>query len=439
MTEPERWPAPRVGWSTVGLLLVAYTFSFADRMALTLLVAPIRAALHISDVQVSLLIGLAFSLFYSVMGLPCAFLADRVDRRRLISVGVALWSVATICCAFASDFSELFAARMVVGIGESVLMPTTYSMLADLFPKHRLTRALAIFTMGAPLGGGAALMFGAVVVEKVSRVGALWLPGYGDMAGWRLTFLCLGLPGLGIAAAIRLFLPEPDRRGGVVAGSSNGRDPLALFRFLAAYRRPFGGLFLGCTSMSLVLYGFLAWIPSHMIRSFGATTTEAALPLGTIFAVFGSLGLVAGGAVVDRSLLRGDIEIYCRVLVVSVALACPFAAVAGLAPHESVAVALLAPLFFLGMVHGAVLPAALRAMTPNHLRAQVSAAYYVCQNLLGMALGPTLIAMLATAFRPDPQALGWGLALVSGLILPSACILILASRKPVQLMIVRNT
>src|SRR3546814_486104 len=135
--EAPGWPRPLYGWYVVGVLLLAYTLSFVDRMILSLLVAPIRAALDISDTAVSLLIGLAFALFYTLLGLPIAWIADRWNRRNLIVVGVALWSAMTASCGFAGSYAALFAARMGVGVGEAARSPAAYSMLSDIFPRDR--------------------------------------------------------------------------------------------------------------------------------------------------------------------------------------------------------------------------------------------------------------------------------------------------------------
>ena len=125
------FPRPAYAWYTVAVLLLAYTLSFIDRMILTLLVAPIRAALDISDTQVSLLIGLAFALFYTLLGLPIAWIADRWNRRNLILIGVALWSAMTAGCGFAGSYATLFLARMGVGVGEAALSPAASAWLAS--------------------------------------------------------------------------------------------------------------------------------------------------------------------------------------------------------------------------------------------------------------------------------------------------------------------
>ncbi|MGY6201934.1 MFS transporter [Paraburkholderia strydomiana] len=148
------------GYTTLAVLIVAYIISLVDRQVMSLMVAPIKQTLHINDVEIGLLQGFSFALFYCILGLPLGRIADRSSRRILIAAGMAFWSAATIACAFAHSFTELFVARMCVGIGEAALAPAAYSLLADLFPPKRLIRANALFSMGAMLGGGLALVVG---------------------------------------------------------------------------------------------------------------------------------------------------------------------------------------------------------------------------------------------------------------------------------------
>ena len=125
MTESTDWPKPRVAWYAVAVLLLAYTCSFIDRTILSLLVEPIKADLGLSDTEIGMLHGLAFALFYTLMGIPIAMLADRYSRRRIIAGGIAFWSIATACCGLANRFSHLFIARVGVGVGERIQYPAS--------------------------------------------------------------------------------------------------------------------------------------------------------------------------------------------------------------------------------------------------------------------------------------------------------------------------
>ena len=160
MSDPEITPKrrPIYPWYVVVVLMVAQVVSFIDRQVITLLVQPIRSDLQISDTEMSLLMGFAFALFYVTMGVPIARLADRYSRRKLISAGIFLWSIATAACGLAKSFGQLFLTRIAVGVGEASLTPAAYSMIADYFPKEKLGRAIGVYAIGVDLGGGVSLL-----------------------------------------------------------------------------------------------------------------------------------------------------------------------------------------------------------------------------------------------------------------------------------------
>jgi MFS family permease len=187
----------RYAWYVACVLMVCNTFSFIDRQVLGLLVTPIKQDLGISDTRIGLLQGLAFGLYYTLLGIPMGRLVDSGSRRTLVAAGVFLWSLMTAACAGARSFGALFLARMGVGIGEATLSPAAFSLLADYFPKGRLATALSIFSMGIFFGSGLALLLGGLIV--------------GALGSWRLTFLLVGLPGL-LVALLALTIREPARR-----------------------------------------------------------------------------------------------------------------------------------------------------------------------------------------------------------------------------------
>src|SRR5712691_1532753 len=183
-------------WYVVLVLMVCYTLSFIDRQILSLLVGPIKRDLGITDTRVGLLQGLAFALFYTLLGLPMGRFADRGSRRNLIALGVFFWSLMTAVCSVARSFWSLFFARMGVGVGEATLAPSAFSLISDYFPRERLGTALSIYAMGIFIGSGLALIVGGTVVGAVTHLPAIDLPVLGTIASWRLTFLIVGLPGL---------------------------------------------------------------------------------------------------------------------------------------------------------------------------------------------------------------------------------------------------
>jgi MFS family permease len=420
---PPDWPRPAYGWYAVGVLLLAYTLSFVDRMILSLLVAPIRAALDISDTEVSLLIGLAFALFYTLLGLPIAWIADRWNRRNLIVAGVALWSVMTAGCGFAGSYAALFVARMGVGVGEAALSPAAYSMLSDIFPRDRLARAMAVYSIGVPLGSGVAMILGAFVVQAVLAAPMVELPLIGPVEAWRTIFLWVAAPGL-LICLLLLTIREPLRRGLAQARPRSEAAP-GFLAHLKAQRVALGALFAGMSLIGLVMYGVIAWVPTFFARTYGMAVAEAGLWFGLIMATGGAAGLVMGGALADRLFARGVADSHLRVMRLSILLGGPPLLAAVLMPNATLAFVMLALAFPMLTMHG-VGTVALQFITPNEYRARTTALYFFVVNLTGLGFGPMLMALLTDHLFADDGALRYSIALVTGIALPLAAIVLTA-------------
>ena len=415
------WPRPAYSWYVVGVLLLAYTLSFIDRMILSLLVAPIRAALDISDTQVSLLIGLAFALFYTLLGLPLAWIADRYNRRNLILVGIVVWSFMTAGCGFAGSYATLFAARMGVGVGEATLSPAAYSMLSDYFPRDKLARAMAVYSIGVPLGAGIALILGSFVVQAVLTAPMIEVPFFGAMDAWRLIFIWVAAPGL-LIALLMFTVREPLRRGrravAPVANASTTPAP-GLLAHLREQRVALGALFAGMSLIGLVMYGAIAWIPTFFARTYGMGVGEAGLWFGIIMAIGGTIGLLAGGALADRLYAKGVADAHLRVMRLSILLGGPPLIAAALMPDSTLAFVMLAIAYPCMTMHG-VGGVALQLITPNEYRARMTALYFFVVNLIGLGFGPMLIALLTDYLFEDDAMLRYSIATVAGIALPAA-------------------
>lgn len=417
------WPRPAYSWYVVGVLLLAYTLSFVDRMILSLLVAPIRAALDISDTQVSLLIGLAFALFYTLLGLPLAWIADRYNRRNLILVGVAVWSFMTAGCGFAGSYATLFAARMGVGVGEATLSPAAYSMLSDYFPRDKLARAMAVYSIGVPLGAGIALILGSFVVQAVLAAPMVEVPFFGAMDAWRLIFVWVAAPGL-LIALLMLTIREPLRRGRRAPTPSASSAPVpGLMAHLRTQRVAIGALFAGMSLIGLVMYGAIAWIPTFFARTYGMGVGEAGLWFGIIMAIGGTIGLLAGGSLADRLYAKGVADAHLRVMRLSILLGGPPLLAAALMPDSTLAFGMLAIAYPLLTMHG-VGGVALQLITPNEYRARMTALYFFVVNLIGLGFGPMLIALLTDNLFADDAMLRYSIATVVAVALPVAAIIL---------------
>ena len=234
MTNESPYPRSSVAWFAVAALMLAYTFSFIDRLILSLLVEPIKDDLQISDVQVSLLQGLSFALFYTIAGIPIGRLVDSHKRTNIISIGIVFWSLMTAITSLAQKYWQLFAVRAGVGVGEATLLPAAYSMISDLFSDDRRGLALGIFSSGSSIGAGLALIVGGFAIGAINEAGAKTLPLLGTLEPWRLTFIYVGLPGILVAILIK-FVPEPQRH--LESGAAAARTSVPIHEVLAHYRR----------------------------------------------------------------------------------------------------------------------------------------------------------------------------------------------------------
>lgn len=415
------WPRPAYSWYVVGVLLLAYTLSFIDRMILSLLVEPVRASLNISDTQFSLLIGLAFALFYTLAGLPLAWIADRYNRRNLIIGGVGVWSLMTLGCGMATNYAGLFLARVGVGVGEATLSPAAFSMLSDYFPKHRLARAIAVYSIGVPLGSGIALTLGALVIKAISAAPAIVLPVFGEVEAWRLTFAIVAAPGL-LLCLLFLTVREPFRRGRA-ADIAAGPGSQSFLRHLRAHKLALGSIFAGMSLIAMVMYGTIAWVPAFLSRTYGMSISDAGLWFGAIMAICGAAGLLLGGVLADRMFQKGHADAHIRTMRLSVLLGGPLLILTPLMGDAAGALLLLTFGFLAITMHG-VGSAALQLMTPNEYRARITALYFFVVNLIGLGLGPTAIALVTDYVFRDDGALRYSIFMVAVTALPLSALIL---------------
>jgi MFS family permease len=404
-------PVARTAWYAAILLMLCYALSYVDRVILGLLVPQIETDLGISDTLMGLLQGFSFALFYAVMGLPLGRIADRTNRRNLISICIAFWSLFTAACAGAKSYASLFLARMGVGIGEAGLHPSSYSMLSDCFPKERLGAALSVYYMGQVLGSSLAFIVGGTVVQIVSQKPDVTFPVLGSIASWRLTFLIVGLPGL-LFALLLFTLREPVRKN--VLRTASGSEKLSLRETLAEVRKRWQsvvGISVGFIFHASCLYGFTSWVPPYFLRVHGWDIGETGRALGLLVITFGCAGLYLGGYLSARWQRRGLVDAPLRVAIPCAIGILLFLVPAMLMPTAAWSLTLIGPgVFFLVLPMGAV-GAALTVIFPNQVRAQVSALYLFILNLGGLTLGPLLPGVFTDYLFRDQKMVGASFAL----------------------------
>ena len=411
--EQDEFPSQGYAWYVVGVLTVAYVFSFIDRQIISLLVGPIQRDLKINDTEISLLMGASFAVFYTLFGIPLGRLADTKSRRAIISIGIAFWSVMTAGCGLTKKFWDLALMRMGVGVGEATLSPAAYSLIADYFPPHRRATAMSVYSMGIYIGSGLAFILGGLVVQFASAQESFVLPVIGIVRSWQLVFFVVGLPGL-LVALLLLTVKEPTRKGLTRAGQASPsavtiRETLIYVR---DNRTTFICLNLGVAMITLNSYASTSWIPSLLIRRFGWAQGQTGMVYGTIIAICGTLGVVAGGWLADWWTQKGRIDAPLRVAWLSSLFGLPFTILYPLAPTGGWTAVLLIPMVFFGSMPFGVAPAAIQRMMPNTMRAQATAIYLFAINLIGMGLGPTVVAVLTERVFHDKNAVHHSLLIV---------------------------
>ena len=407
----------------VAALILAYTFSYIDRTIITLMVNPIRKSLGISDVQISLLYGFAFTLFYTFLGIPIGRLIDRQRRTRVVALGIALWSLATASCGLATSFTGMFVARVSVGVGESTLSPAAYSMIADEFSGKKLVRALAVYQSAIYIGPAIATIFGGVLLDQLVPLRSI----VGNIQPWQQVFFIVGLPGL-LVAFLFFMLHEPVRQG-VIPGSAIPSFG-AVLRHMRGHLRAYSLLILGLCLQSIMWNGAVAWIPTHLIRGYGWSTSEVAWRYGPLIAIAGTAGGLTGGWLAAALRDRGHSDSNILIGMIAALAALPFAVMAPLMPSGGVSLTMFAGFIFTGAMPYGGAAAAFQEITPNQMRGQVSAIYLFWLNFAGIALGSTLVALVNEHMFGGGRGVSPAMASVCGLAAGASAIIFAFGRKP---------
>ena len=405
-------PAVRDGRApgvVLAMLLLVYSFNFLDRQIVSILAGPIKAEFGLSDKQLGLLGGLAFAILYSTMGIPLAWLADRTRRSWVIAGSLAVWSGFTMLCGMVGNFTQLLAARVGVGVGEAGGVAPSYALIGDVYPQARRARALAIYSLGIPIGSALGVLFGGYVTALVN---------------WRSAFLWVGLAGLLIAPVFGLLVRDPQR-----ARAEAVRQPIApVFGILAA-KPSFWMLSCGAASSSMLGYGLAFWLPSLLGRSFGMDLPAVGRFFAGLLLIGGVAGMLGGGWLADRFGGR-DKAAYARVPAFAFLLAAPLFA-AGVA-SRSPTLAFLLMLVPQGLAYvwlGPVLTA-VQHLVPPPMRATASACFLTINNLVGVGFGALAIGALSDALAPslEAEALRWAIIGSLSLYLLAGALLLLAAR-----------
>jgi len=415
------YPRPATAWWGVALFTLGAVLSYTDRQILAVLVDPIRASLHISDTQLSVLQGAAFAVLYSFIGLPLGRIADLVPRRSLLALAIALWSVGTAACGLAHSFDALLGARLLVAIGESALAPAAISLMGDYFPPDRRGTALGVFITGMVVGAGAAIGIGGGLLQLAEAHALRALPLLGALAPWRVVLLVAGMAGAAMALAL-LTVHEPTGRSFALARLRSRLfglgDIAGAFRRHAAVLAP---LYAALAFWSIVDNALLAWAPALLMRRFGWSPRAVGARLGTIAIVAGLLGTPAGGLLSDLVTERWGVRARFPLLL-TIAAGGLLGIPVGILGTPGEALASAGCWILLSSAIGTIGIATILDILPQESRGFGTSTVAFTNIIVGLGLGPTLVALVTDRVFHDSQAVGEAMSCI---IAPAVLIAIL--------------
>lgn len=428
----------RSGRYVVAVLSLAYLLAMIDRMMLSLLIEPIKADFHLTDTEMGLLAGLAFGVFYTLLGVPLGRLADRMHRPALITSGLLLWSLATMSCGLTGSFTQLFLARICVGVGEASISPASYSLIADYVPRPRLGRALSVYMLGTVGGLGIAWIVGGQLVRWLAGFGPLGIPIIGHLPPWKLVFLAAGLPGL-LVAPFTLMIS--DRRHAAPVGHPRARPPAAVrlgavWQQLRAGKRVYLAHFLGIATVNTYASALVTWAPAMFHRSFAWSIELTGMTLGSGLLLVGVGGMLFSGHIVDYLTERGYDDAPFRVLFLGTLMMVPIGILGPLTDIAWLRAALfVVPVMGLFFAVVACAPTALQLATPPAMRGSVSAIYLFIVNIVAFAVGPLAVGLVSDRlFSPD-RALAYALMIMAVLCLPVGALAFRSGLAPFRRMV----
>lgn len=374
-------------WYALGIITAVYVSNIADRYVISTLIQPIKADLHLSDTAVGFLTGTALGIFYIGMGIPLGLIADRVERRKLIALSIAVWSVMTAACGATTGFVQLLLARVGVGIGEAGGTPASQSMMADLFPFSQRTLATSIFALGAAGGSMLGSTGGGLVAEHF---------------GWRAAFMALAIPGAVIAVLMRFTTREPARGSFDTVSKDDVPTLSETLRFIRT-QRSLVHVLIAATIVTYWGWGLLWWTPAFLMRSHHLTVGEAGRMVGTISGIAGALGILASGLLIHWC---GRRDPRWQVWIVSAATLLGTLASIGVYAARSMPVTSLMLWLFVPVAYLNI-PAMLslaQSLVHARMRGLTCAILLFGANIANLALAPQLIGAMSDAFRAHTSA-----------------------------------
>lgn len=422
---------PEVGafgrWYTVVVLTLLYTLAFSDRQVISLLAIPIKRDLGLTDVQLSFLIGLAFVILFSILGIPAGWLVDRVSRKRMVGLGVAFWSMMAIVSGLARSYGQLFIGRVGVGVGESTIVPASFAMIQTTLAPSQRGRAFGIFSLGPTFGNSISLLLGGAIFAAATAGHFSGLPIIGALKPWQTVFFLMGALGLPLAL-LALTLREPVRPSVVSLGEDEQSSFGDAIRHVRMHQNLYVRLIGFITLTAMFAFSFGAWVPSMLARNFSMAPAEVGYRIGAIILISSLAGQLAFGAAIDRFTAAGRPDAAPWVGLFTVTATLVLSVAIPLATSLDLTSILLVLYYFVQGIFYPIGANCLARITPRHLMGKLTAIYLIFQGGIAAALGPTLVAVAGEYAFSGPRAIGYGIALVAVCLLPVALLLLMSLR-----------
>jgi MFS family permease len=418
--QADAWPSARVAYYTCFLLILSTAFAQLDIAIVPYLADSIKTHLHISDTSLSLLIGASFGLFYAIVGIPIAWVIDRFSRKWLLAIAITVWSLGTALCGVAQNYAQFFVTRFLVGAGEAVNGPASYSILSDLFPREKLPRAVATMKIGTILGPALSLLITFFLLKALLHVHPIQVP-FGSIQGWQLVLVIVGLPGLLVSLLMLTTMPEPARRTiqGQVKGFAERPTDFAsglrswfadfgmTFAYIGRHWRVFGPMFASLFVSSLGL-GAQAWMPIFYKRTFHWGPADlAGLNFFPSF-VLSPLGLYVGAKIAEHLAARGKNDAALRSQIIGRLIGLP-AIFAVMMPSPWLTWGLTALSVFAVGVAAPAQNAAFQIVTPTELRGKMTALFLFIFSVVGVAFAPLITALITDYILKDESQIRWAI------------------------------
>ena len=415
------YPEKKQSYSAVAILTLAQVFAFIDRQIPSMLVEPIKQDFNLTDSQIALLGGAAFSIFYAIMALPIGYAVDRYTRTKVLGTGIFLWSLMTALAGLANSFGKLFGARIGVAVGEAVMAPISVSLVSDSFPENKQGKPMGIITAGVYIGIGITLLGGGFLIDYLTSIGGITLPLIGYLKPWQATFMIVGIPGLVLAIAA-FYLKEP-RRIEEQVDSNHLVDKKNVFLHLKEHRKTLIPMFGGLIFMALIFYSFSFWAPTMMIRTFDISLTEVGFILGMITIISSITGTIIAGSAVDYLRNRNYSDAPVRAAMIAVILALPPIISLSFVQTELGAWICIAMYLLFISSFAPLGLLAISGVSTGNVKGQTAAIHAFLMMAFGLSLGPQLTAFFTDFVFVDPNLLINSVSLTGLIVLPISALL----------------